>query len=546
MNIVGMQEFGHDTSAVLLEDNKIKLAIEEERINRIKHSDGFNLGGEAPLNSFKYCSSVAKNSIDKYSFGWDFTSKRIFNLIKRGILNKITRQRVGMYGFPIRKLVYGHTIGLWKRKKFFDSFDKSKIRFVDHHLAHAASSYRCSGFKNANILIIDGAGEESSTSLYAGKDGRIDKLKSFPAVNSLGQLYENITSLLGMGMFGEGKTMGLASYGKYDSALSDILEVNKRGYLVNWNKIKKLNKYKRKDGKITKEHEDIAATLQVSLEKAVLNLAELLYDQTGYKNLCLGGGVALNCKMNSVILNSDFVKNIYVPSSPNDAGVALGAALEIAAQNGQRFKKLNHAYLGPEYSDREIETELKRSNLKFESREDVERVAAELISRGNVIGWFQGRMEFGPRALGNRSILADPTNLKIADKVNDIKHRERWRPLAPSVLDEKKGKYFKKSYSSPFMSLAFQVKEEKQKEIPAVTHIDGSARVQTVNKETNPKFYKLIREFYKITGTPVVLNTSFNDMGQPIVMTPKDAIESFKKMRLDCLILGNCLLHKNG
>jgi len=271
-------------------------------------------------------------------------------------------------------------------------------------------------------------------------------------------------------------------------------------------------------------------------------LVEELYEQTGYKNLCLAGGVALNCKMNFALLNSDFVKDMYIPSSPNDAGTSLGAALEVANKHGAKFKRLDYAYLGPEYGDEEIEKCVKGSNLKFEYYKDIEGVAAELISKGYVVGWFQGRMEFGPRALGNRSILADPTNPKIADKVNNIKHREKWRPLAPSISEERMGKYFEKPYPSPFMSLTFQVKEEKQKEIPSVTHVDGSARVQTVNRKTNPKFYKVIKEFGRITGTPVILNTSFNDMGQPIVMTPKDAIESFKRMNLDYLAIGNYLV----
>ena len=290
----------------------------------------------------------------------------------------------------------------------------------------------------------------------------------------------------------------------------------------------------------------IAATLQFSLEETATMLAEEVFEHTGYRNLCMAGGVALNCKMNSVILNSDFVNKIYIPSAPNDSGVALGAAIEVATQQGYRFKKLDHAYLGLVYYKNEIVKELKRSGLSFEYSEDIERIAAELISQGKIIGWFQGKMEFGPRALGNRSILADPTDPKIADKVNDIKHRERWRPLAPSILEEKMGNYFEKPYPSPFMSLTFQVKGEKQKEIPSVTHVDGSSRVQTVNKKANPKFYKLIKKFHNLTGVPLVLNTSFNDSGQPIVMTPKDAIESFRSMNLNFLIIGNYLIKKNG
>lgn len=542
MDIIGIQEFGHDTSAVLLEDNKIKLAIEEERINRVKHSSGFSFGGGAPLDSLKYCLKNCNSSIDRYSFGWDITANTIFNLIKRGLINKVTGQGTVMEGVSFSKLTYGHTIGLWKRKNFLASFGKSKASFIDHHLSHAASAYRCSGFKNANILVLDGAGEKNSTSLYVGKTGNISKLKSFPAINSLGQLYESITSILGMGMFGEGKTMGLAPYGRYNDFYSDILEINRGEYFVKWNKVKKLKMYERGEGEITKEHKDIAATLQAELEKTALMLVEQLYKQTGYKNLCLAGGVALNCKMNSALLNPDFVNDIYIPSAPHDAGTALGAALEVAYNQGCRFDKLDTACLGPGYTNEEIKNELKKHKLDFSYHKDIEGAAAELISKGNVIGWFQGRMEFGPRALGNRSILADPTNSKIADRVNDIKHREKWRPLAPSVIEEKMGKYFERPYPSPFMSLAFQVKEEKQKEVLAVVHVDGSARVQTVSKNVNPRFYRLIKEFSKLKGVPVVLNTSFNDKNQPIVMTPKDAVESFKRMGLDKLVIGDYVI----
>ena len=429
-----------------------------------------------------------------------------------------------------------------RRKKFLSQF--RYLNFIKHHTAHASSSYRLSGFKKANIIVVDAAGEESSTSLFIGED-EIKLYKSYTAHNSLGQLYSYITCLLGLGKFGEGKTMALSSFGRPNKKFDLMLKLEESGYSVNWDFVKKLMVYKRESSEeIKKEHKDIAATLQLKLEESLLNLAKKLYDVTGYKSLCLAGGVALNCKANSVLLNSDYVNEIFITPAPNDAGTSLGAALEIAYKNGIKIKKIENSYFGPSYTSEEIKSALReyKNRTNIEHFNDIEGKTAELLSGGNIIGWFQGNMEFGPRALGNRSILADPRNPKIKYKVNRLKGREEWQPLAPAVLENKMRHYFESHYKSQFMSLVFKIKEEKVNDVPAIAHIDKSARVQTVNRDINPRFCKLIKEFEKITGTSLLLNTSFNSNAQPIVCSPKDAIETFLNMGLEYLIIGNYLI----
>jgi len=540
MKVLGICD-SNDSSSALVDENRIVGAIEEERIIRKRHIDIF------PYESTKL---FLRNNVNKIAYGMDYKilkSPSLDNFQTSILLSPHLNFLSSNYSSKIVPLYYKLN---FNRLKILRNYQRKKLSkqlgisstVASHHKAHAASSYRVSGFKKANILVIDGSGEKESTSLFVGNKD-IEIIKMFSNESSLGTLYTIMSILLGFGRYGQGKLMGLASYGTYQKKLEKLISISKRDYKIDMSKIKFLLDYKRKPCQnIMQKHKNLASTLQTRLIDTALMLVEELYEQTGYKNLCLAGGVALNCKMNFELLNSDFVKNIYIPPAPNDAGTSLGAALELATQQGFKFTKLHHAYLGPKYSESGTRKELKNTNFKFEYYKDIEGITAELISKGKIIGWFQGRMEFGPRALGNRSILADPTDPKISDKVNDIKHRERWRPLAPSLLEERMGKYFEKPYPSPFMSLTFQVKEEKQKEIPSVIHVDGSARVQTVNRKTNLKFYKVIKEFGRITGTQVILNTSFNDIGQPIVMTPKDAIESFKRMNLDYLTIGNYLV----
>ncbi|MFH1642427.1 MAG: carbamoyltransferase C-terminal domain-containing protein [Nanoarchaeota archaeon] len=546
IKIIGLNVLSYDACSALITDNTIKTAIEEERLSKIKHHSGFLLGGSAPELSMKRCMKNRNLDYENIAFGWDINYLKYLKDSCGNIYNAIASSVNKKLFSESRSFIFKSLLGYRRYLNFIKKIKKQgkNTYFIPHHLAHCAHAYRTSGFKKSNILVLDSYGEKSSISLFIGEKNEIGLFKEFPFTHSLGNLYKLVTRLIGMGYHGEGKTMGLASYGKVDKRYN-LIGLSEDNLKINRQKLLKLALLLNKRVSF-KLKSNIAATLQNRLEETAILLAEQLYNHTGYKKLCIAGGVALNCKMNSALLNSDFLNDICIPSAPNDAGVALGSALQMAFQQGYRFKKLDHAYLGPEYSDKEIKTELIKSNLEFEYFTDISGIAAEMISKGEVIAWFQGRMEFGPRALGNRSILADPTNPKIKDKVNDTKHRERWRPLSPSVLADKMSKYFDTPYKSPFMSLTFQVKEEKRTEIPSVTHIDGSARVQTVNKKNNLKFYKLIKEFEKINGIPLVLNTSFNDCGQPIVMTPKDAIETFNRMNLDRLIIGNYLINKNG
>jgi carbamoyltransferase len=542
MKILGIQEYGPDASAALVENNKVLFAAEEERFNRIKHYAGFSFNGDAPTNSIDFCSSKGH---DKIANGWNMKPKDTFNLLIRGAINNITnRGSRHAQAYSIKNTLLGHSIGLLRRKFFLNKLGSNMI---NHHRAHAAFA-RVSGFKKANVIVVDGAGERESISLFSYNNNQIELIKSFDFKSSLGQLYEYVTYLLGLGFFGEGKTMALSSFGKYNEKFNDLIRIdkNKAEIKINWKKAKKLNKFSRNEPEpITAIHKDIAFMLQYQLEKTVEFLKDYLYNKTGYKNLCVSGGVALNCKMNSFLFNSDNVKEIYVPSAPHDGGVSLGAAIELTSKESYPLEKLTSAYHGPSFNNQYIKEFMDNNKIKYEILENVESEAAHLISKGNIIGWFQGNMEFGPRALGNRSILSDPTNPQIKDRVNKTKHRYLWQPLAPAILEEKQSKYFEEKQSSHFMSFALKIKEKKKDEIPSVCHIDKTARIQTVSKTTNPIFYKLISEFNKVSGTPIILNTSFNSKGVPIVCTPQDAYSEFRKMGLDCLIMNNFLIRKN-
>ncbi|MBN1591902.1 MAG: carbamoyltransferase, partial [Candidatus Coatesbacteria bacterium] len=291
----------------------------------------------------------------------------------------------------------------------------------------------------------------------------------------------------------------------------------------------------------------IAMTLQTQLEKIGVQLAKTLYEKTGYRNICLGGGVALNCCMNSAILNSPYVDHIYVQPAAMDNGTALGAAMEGYARMGFESKSLMpHVYWGPEYDDNEIEAAIKKAGYPYQRSDDICKDVAELLVNQKIVGWFQGKMEIGPRALGARSILADPRDPTMRDKVNVVKNRELWRPLAPSVLEEKVGEWFKDAYPSPFMNLNLFYFEDKKDKVPSVVHADGSARVQTVNRNTNPKYHRMISEFEKMTGIPIVLNTSYNTRGEPIVCTPEEGLRTFEVTGMDCLAIGNFIVERRS
>jgi carbamoyltransferase len=550
INIVSTNQI-HDSSAAFFENGSLKFASEEERYIGKKH-----VNFDWPRNAL--ADALNDKRIDAAAYGWKldkFLFKRktdrystypsnIFSVSKR-------HPFMDILPMPVNNILSSRYF-TWQFKKKMKkcqanrNFIRKPAHVFSHHLSHAASGYYSSGFKKANILIMDGSGERESTSLFIGNGNEIDRFKSIHSYNSLGTFYSVVTYMLGMGWDGEGKTMGLAPYGQIDPKLLKMVNTTPTSYDVMMNRVKNLRNYVRYTDTITQKHKNLAATSQALLEKAAESLLDEIYDHTGYRNLVIGGGVGLNCSMNGKLALLEQNKNTYVSSAPGDNGVVIGAGqLAYKALEEFRPEKLDHAYFGPEFNDEEVKKVISGLGIKkYEKTQSPSVDAAEDIASGNIIGWFQGKMEFGPRALGNRSILAKPGSAVIRDRVNDIKHREKWRPLAPSVLRKDMKKYFEISHDSPFMSFTFPVKESRYKELQGVTHVDGTARLQTVEEFTNKTYYDLIKEYGKISGIPVILNTSFNDRGQPIVRTPLDAISSFLRMNLDKLYIGNYIISK--
>ncbi|MBU1159793.1 hypothetical protein KKD04_01240 [Patescibacteria group bacterium] len=542
--IPGMFAWQHDSAAALIKNGKLVAMSEEERFNRTRHSRGY------PHKAINFClkkGNIKMQDLDIIAISYNpyaFLKRFPVNFYWRSLLQNILN--LGLF---------------WYFKWQIKSQTKAKIVFIDHHLAHAASAFRCSGFEKANIFTIDGSGETESFAFFIGENGKIKRVWDIPFDNfwstkkwkSIGLVYSRVTNFLGLGTNGEGKTMGLASYGKPVYDFSRILKIsNHKNYYIDRRNVSKLYKElerKNADDPLSDGHKNLAASLQNALEESIVNLAKEANNYSKIKNFCLAGGVALNCNANSRILDQDFCDNIFIQPAANDAGAALGAALEAGSFFEKPINfKLEHAYWGADFSDNEIEKTLKESKLNYKKVDNIEEAAAKLITQGRIIGWFQGAMEMGPRALGNRSIIANPAIKGINDKVNNyVKHRERWRPFAPSVAEEDATEYFEgveKISESPFMLHTFFVKEKYRGIFPAITHVDGSSRIQTVNKKQNEKYYKLLKELEKINKYPIVLNTSFNDKGEPIVCTPKDAIRCFFSTGLDALAIGNFLLEK--
>jgi len=533
----------HDSSACLIKDGRIVAFAEQERFDRIKHSNRF------PKDAIRFClrqAGIYPEDVDFISIGWnskEFISST-FSSIGIHMLNLDN-----FYNRMLNYFLYHSNQNVIKILKHM--FGKKDIFEIPHHLAHAASTFHVSGFKKSNILTIDGRGEFDSTVFFTGENNEIKKQwhKNFFDNHSFGLIYSLATKNLGLGKFGEGKTMGLAPWGKPTIDFSDVMRCDGsyHSVLADYSKVRFIFSafHRKKNEKLQKKHKDLAASLQNALENTVLGLVEDIYKTTGNRTLCLAGGVALNCKMNGLIIQQDFVDDIYIQPAASDSGCALGAAMETYIILGYKSRfKMEHAYWGPEFSNEQIEEELKKNDFEYEYHDDIAGIVAELLAKNKIVGWFQGRMEVGPRALGNRSILANPTVEEMKDMVNDVKRREHWRPLAPSMLEESIEEYLENPYPSPFMILAFPVKEEKIREVPAIVHVDGSTRPQTVNKKTNSLYYELIKKFEELSSVPIVLNTSFNDRGDPIVCTPQEALETLSKTTLNYLAIGNFLVKK--
>ncbi len=550
MKILGINQAGqvlnwqHDAAAALVVDGKIIASAEEERFNRIRHARGY------PEKAVEYClkeGGITLSDVDIIAIGYNpYAFLKYFRIPLNPRVLAITIGNIFAYELKLRPLA----------KKA-----GARIVYIDHHEAHAASAYHCSGYDDANVITVDGSGETETFAFFAAKGGKMRRAWDIPLNfgvsgklwRSFGYIYTGVTMLLGLGAHAEGKTMGLASYGTPRFDFSRIMQVKTHtDYTLNrralWDQYRS---YARKNGEeISQDHKDIAASLQLALEVSLTELAREAYKHTGSKNFALAGGVALNCNTNQRILDQDFCESLFVQPAANDGGTALGAALAAAERLGEPIprQRLEDAYLGPSFTDEEVETVLKESKLSYTRPSSIEVAVADLLAEGQIVGWFQGRMELGPRALGNRTILANPTIPGMNDKVNvDVKHRELWRPFAPAVAAEDAATYFDgldKEPESPFMLRVSYVHEEYRAKLPAITHIDGSARIQTVKPSQNPRLHALLKEGKKRWGVSVVMNTSFNDAGEPIVCTPRDAVRCYSSTGFDALAIGPFLLQK--
>lgn len=567
MNILGISCYYHDSAAAILSDNKILAAVEEERFSRQKFDDGF------PSHAIDFCLNTADlkpKDLDCVAF-YDKSVLKFERLLD----NYIAVAPYGLKSFldVIPKWLHKR---LWVKDeigKYLDNY-KGKIIFPEHHLSHAAYTFFTSPFTESAILTVDGVGEWTTTSFGTAKNNIIKLTNDIRWPHSLGLFYSAFTYYLGFKVNeGEYKLMGLAAYGKpayYDLIMNEIINVkddgsihlNMKYFAFTYDKVMINKKFealfgcpvRKEDDKIDKIHYDIGASAQLVLEEILLKMVKHLHEKTKLKNLCLGGGVALNGVANFRILKEGPFENLHVPPSPGDAGSAIGCALyayysvlknERIIQNDHSKLLSENVYLGPQYTNVEIKKFLDSKKIKYSiyERQELLEKTAKLISEQNVVGWYQGKMEWGPRALGNRSILADPRNANMKDILNEkIKHREKFRPFAPSILEEYVSEYFDLEIPSPYMLLVTKVK--KPDLIPAVTHVDGSGRLQTVSKNSNPLYYDLIYEFFKLTKIPVLINTSMNVRGEPIVNTPEEAYNMILKTDMDYLVMGNYLVSK--
>ncbi len=572
--VLGILHLGRDPTACLIKDGKIVAMAEEERFLRIKHAEGY-----FPKFAIKFClekGNIRLEDVDCISIGWDanaYPQRMAIHFLKTW--HQYPTKDKKTLEWEIKQLETFNPENYTKEiinqliKCGYKKDEIPEIVFKPHHYCHALSAYLASGFKEASILIMDGHGEENATTLWHAKGNILTKIKEINIPHSLGWFYAAFTKFTGFEIYdGEGKTMGLAPYGKpnkkFRENIRQLLKINEDGYEIDPSYLfygKRtiadefsdkfadiFGEYRQNDkADIREHHKDAAYEAQQRLEEVGLHLAEILIRKTGCRNLCLAGGVGLNCKLNGYIYRSEFVDNIFIQPVSGDDGTVLGAGMAIYFENGLNTDgfKMNTVYFGPDYSNEEIEAELKNHGLNYNKLEEIEKITAKLLSEGKIVGWFQGRMEVGPRALGARSILADPRDAKMKDKLNaKVKFRESWRPFCPSILYEDISEYLEKPCFHPFMILTFNIKEGMRSKIPSVVHIDGTARPQTVRKEDNERYWKSLNEFKKLTGTPVVLNTSFNIKGEPIVCSPKDAIDCFLKTGIDVLAIGDFIVKK--
>ena len=584
MLILGISAYYHDSAACLVKDGRLVVAVEEERFSRIKHDNNF------PYKAIEFClksQNLKPEDIDYIAY----YEKPLLKF------ERILETFVDTYPFSLRPFLKGMPEWLNYKIKVEQTIRrlgfKNRLFFIPHHLSHASSTFYPSPFKKAAILTIDGVGEWQTTGLWKAEDNNIESLKLLNFPHSLGLLYSTFTAYLGFRVNSdEYKMMGLAAYGKprYVKTIHKIIKVKEDGSFklnleyfgfresfVMWSrKFEKLfGKPKKPNAPFTQKHKDLAASIQLATEQIYFKILNHLYSLTKTKNLCLAGGVALNSLANGKIYENTPFKNVYIFGAAGDSGAAVGSALythhvilseRSETKNPAKRNKINNLYLGSQYSNEKIEQILKKYNLKykkFSNKNELIDKTARLLAQGKIIGWFQGKMEFGPRALGSRSILANPKERKMKTLVNKIKLREQFRPFAGSILQDKIHEYFEvpeKNLWSPFMTFCFKVKRDKRKNLAAIVHADGTCRIQTVSPAdiTTPplssranrasrgisqdRYYKLIKKFYQSTGIPCILNTSFNTKIEPIVENPDQAIEDFLKTKLDYLVIEDFLI----
>jgi carbamoyltransferase len=546
----------HDSSACIARDGELLFAVAEERISRVKHDAGF------PRKAIQACLEFANIRPDELDFicqGWPAPSKVFATDLKCFLRGQYPVTYLNVLNSARLYASMAHQNGGFKLFTHHFGPAKAQMRFVDHHLAHAISAYSYAGFDKAAVVVMDGRGAWEASSIWYGHDGKLDHVLTIPWPNSLGLFYAQFTQYLGfVPNSDEWKVMGLAPYGSPGVNLGEFISSNQETYRVNAPLLferrngtsaiaKRLGPERTPESEIDDSFKNVAFAVQDACEAAMVSLVKLATEKTGCRNVCLAGGVALNSKANGKIQASGIADNIFVQPAASDDGVALGAVFAPYLDGGGRLpmKPLRHAYLGPEFSDAEIEKALRTYKLRATKLDNIAATTADLLTNGKIIGWFQGRMEFGPRALGHRSILADPRDPEMNAKVNNaVKFREWWRPFAPSMLKEVAAEYLEHACDSPFMILTNPVRPEKRDVIPSVTHVDGSARPQTVEKEISPLYWNLINEFGKRTGVPVLMNTSFNLRGEAIVNTPTDAIRTFFSSGMDALVIGSYLVEK--
>src|SRR5688572_4368108 len=592
MNVLGV--FGATDvvhpAACLLRDGRITAFAEEERFARVKQACGL-----FPAQAMAWClkeGKISPGDVHTMAFGWDahvnwlrmplmmagsFVSSRLSRSHSKPTAAPSGRPGMGSAALAgMQTLLHLHPWNLQERlilalrEGGFVRDPVPPLRFYTHHLCHAATAYYCSGLDDAAVLVFDGHGEERTISIYHGTGTKLRDVRYIGIPHSLGWFYASTTEYLGWDANeGEVKLMGLAPYGRPDPALrafaEEFLQLTPDGVRIDPDCIfygrrsygrffgdklaDRLGPPRAPHEEITQRHRDIAFAVQQRLEEAALHLARLALRETGSRNLCIAGGVALNCKMGGVLHRAHIADRLFVQPLSYDAGVALGAAMLASNESGDdcRFT-MEHLQYGPAYDDTAIEAVIRRNGLCYRRCSDIADAAAELVAQGKVVGWFQGRMEAGPRALGGRSILADPRHAEMSDRVNDkVKFRERWRPFAVSILAERAADYLVDAVDAPFMVMAFEVLPGRDAEIAAALHgADRTTRPQTVHRDVNPGFWALIEAFRRRTGVPGVLNTSFNVKGEPIVCSPTDALRCFYGSGMDALAIGSFLLEKPG